>query len=88
LGVEQHDADGHSAGQRCGVVANVAADQIEATLLGDRAARLELGSGHDVAGHVTAVHGPGEEAVRAEAVVGRVGGRPAVDVGLGEPVQR
>jgi len=84
LGVQEHEAgDGADSGG-CVVVGDVAVQQGEAAVLGDRFAGAEAELRELAGGDVAGGDGPVQEAARALGLVDGRGGVPGVDVGLGE----
>lgn len=84
LGAEEHEAGGGADAGGGVVVGDVAAQQGEAAVLGDRFALGEAELGELPGRDVVAGHGPGEEAAGALPGVDGLGCVPGVEVGLGE----
>ena len=84
LGVEQHEAGGGADPDGRVVVGEVAAQQGEAAVLGDRFAFGEAELRELAGGDMPGGHGPGQETAGALLLVNGGGGVPGVDIGLGE----
>ena len=84
LGVEQHEAGGSADPDGCVVFGDVAAQQGQAAMLGDRFAFGEAELRELAGGDMPGGHGPGQETAGALFFVNGGGGVPDVDIGLGE----